>query len=70
MTAKNRSTSPAIPRKWASDTDLAEYFSVSRCTVWRWTKIGKLPPPEKLGENTTRWDFDAAVEQVLGKKTA
>ena len=47
-----------IPKKWASDQFLAEYFEVSRCTIWRWVKIGKLPPPEKLGPNTTRWDFE------------
>tara|TARA_R110000772_G_scaffold58539_4_gene132557 strand:+ start:32727 stop:32939 length:213 start_codon:yes stop_codon:yes gene_type:complete len=56
--------------KWASDLTLAEYFEVSRCTIWRWAKTGKLPPPVKLGENTTRWDFDAAVEKVLGKRSA
>lgn len=46
------------PRKWASDKTLADYFDVSRNTIWRWTKDGKLPKPEKIGENCTRWDFD------------
>ncbi len=51
-------------KKWASDKWLAEYYEVSRATIWRWVKIGKLPAPEKIGENCTRWDFEkiAAAE--------
>ena len=45
-------------QKWVSDKTLAEYYEVSRATIWRWVKIGKLPPPEKIGENCTRWDFE------------
>ena len=45
-------------RRWVSDKFLADYYEVSRCTVWRWVKTGKLPPPEKIGANTTRWDFE------------
>lgn len=45
-------------RKWVSDKTLAEYFEVSRATIWRWVKIGKLPAPEKIGDNCTRWDFE------------
>lgn len=59
---------PTLPSYWASDTDLAGYFRVSRATIWRWTKIGKLPQPQKLGENTTRWKFAEAVEAVTGEK--
>jgi predicted DNA-binding transcriptional regulator AlpA len=58
------------PTRWVSDTTLAEYFDVSRCTIWRWAKTGRLPEPQKLGENTTRWDFDAAVASILGKRSA
>jgi len=47
-----------IPRKLVSDKTLAEYYEVSRCTIWRWVKIGKLPPPQKIGANCTRWDFE------------
>ena len=45
-------------RKWVSDRTRAEHYEVSRVTIWRWEKIGKLPAPQKIGENTTRWDFD------------
>jgi len=57
-------------RKWVSDKFLADYFGVSRCTIWRWTKSGKLPPPERLGEKTSRWDFDQAATAPLEKKSA
>lgn len=50
-------------RKWVSDTFLSDYYEVSRATIWRWTKIGKLPQPEKIGENCTRWDFDKIAAQ-------
>ena len=57
-------------RKWVSDKFLADYFGVSRCTIWRWVKIGKLPPPQKLGENTSRWDFDQAAVSPLENMSA
>lgn len=45
--------------KWVSDSFLADYFQVHRTTIWRWSKTGRLPAPVEIGENTTRWDFDA-----------
>lgn len=43
------------PTTWASDTQLAQYFAVSRATIWRWAKEGRLPQPKKLAPGTTRW---------------
>lgn len=40
---------------YLTDSDLAERWTVSRDTVWRWSKIGKTPSPIKLGDNCTRW---------------
>lgn len=40
---------------WSSDQILARYFDVSRQRIWIWSKEGKLPPPHKHGEATTRW---------------
>jgi predicted DNA-binding transcriptional regulator AlpA len=51
-------TAQRKPVKWVTDRYLSEYYSVSRVSIWRWVKIGKLPAPQKIGENTTRWDFD------------
>ena len=47
----------AITRRWVSDKTLSEYYEVSRCTIWRWVKLGKLPPPKNIGHRCTRWDF-------------
>lgn len=56
---KQESKRKPLVRRWVSDQYLADYYGVSRCTIWRWCKpeIGRLPPPEKIGENCTRWDF-------------
>ena len=34
---------------------VAALHSVGPATVWRWVKSGRLPPPVKLGPNTTAW---------------
>lgn len=49
-------------RKWVSANYLAGYFEVTPKTIWDWAKKGKLPPPQKIGENTTRWDFEKIQE--------
>ena len=40
-----------------SDKDLSARYRVSRNTIWRWSKIGDMPKPVKLGPNCTRWEF-------------
>lgn len=57
------STSAPQTRRWVTDKFLADYYQVSRITIWAWAKNGKLPPPKKLAENTTRWDF-TAIQQA------
>lgn len=56
--AKRARHQPSI-RKWVTDSFLADYFDVDRTTIWRWAKKGLIPPPEKFGENTTRFNFEA-----------
>lgn len=46
------------PTKYFKDIDLADRYSVSRMTIWRWAKAGIIPSPEKIGPNTTRWNGD------------
>lgn len=53
-------------RRFVSDRFLANRYEVSRATIWRWAKIGKLPPPEQLGANTSRWDLERADYAILG----
>jgi len=40
---------------WLSDKDVAARYSIARVTVWSWVRKGILPPPKKLGPNTSRW---------------
>ena len=46
------------PSGWNSDAVLAKHYKVSRVTIWRWAKAGKLQQPVKIGSNTTRWYGD------------
>lgn len=47
-----------IEPAWLRDKDLAHRFCVSRITIWRWVKEGRLPAPRKLSPNTTRWSAE------------
>jgi len=50
---------------YLSPKDLAERYSVSRRTVWRWVSEGHLPKPEELPGNIRRWrlaDIEAIEE--------
>lgn len=42
-----------------TDTQLAGRFGVSRQTVWRWARAGRMPQPVKLSPGFTRWRSDA-----------
>lgn len=39
------------------DTEVAKRYGVSRSTIWRWVKDGKIPLPIKIGGGSTRWRF-------------
>lgn len=34
---------------------VAQRYSVSKDTIWRWRREGDFPRPVKLGDKTTRW---------------
>ena len=43
-------------KRWLSDLDVAEWFGVSRPTVWRWCdRVTGFPQPRKVSPGTTRW---------------
>ncbi|HCE38790.1 MAG: AlpA family transcriptional regulator [Alcanivorax sp.] len=50
-----------------SDTGVGRRYSVSRATVWRWTREGNLPRPVRLGPATTRWRLADLEEWETGK---
>lgn len=56
-------------KEYVQDTFLAAYYSVSRATIWRWVKQGRIPEPVKFSPGTTRWHFPSVVNQ-LEKKAA
>ena len=41
---------------WLSDLDVAARYGVSRITIWRWARTGRIPQPLKIGPNTSRWN--------------
>lgn len=45
-------------QKWLNDREVAQRYSVSRITVWRWAREGRIPKPHKISTNTTRWHID------------
>jgi prophage regulatory protein len=49
------------------DKDIAEALGVSRNTVWRWTREGRLAPPVKLGPGCSRWRESAVKELTRGQ---
>lgn len=49
-------------RPFLTDLDLAQRYSISRATVWRWTSSGRLPRPVRLGEATTRWVLEDLLQ--------
>lgn len=48
--------------------DVAKMFGISVPTVWKWTRLGKLPSPKKLSHRVTVWkksDLLPALTQLL-----
>lgn len=43
-------------------SQLAKHHGVTRVTVWRWVRSGKLPKPQGRGIRARWWDFDAVRE--------
>jgi predicted DNA-binding transcriptional regulator AlpA len=60
-----RSTAPENPtrRAWLTDRDLAIRYGISRVTVWRWARTGRIPQPHRLGPNTSRWSAAEIAER-------
>ena len=54
---------------YASVADLAAHLSVSKDTIWRWTRNGDFPAPVKLSPQMTRWRW-ADVQAWEQSRTA
>jgi prophage regulatory protein len=57
------------PQRYFSDSDLAQTLGVSRNTIWRWAREGRLSPPIKIGPNCTRWP-ESAIEALVRRHAA
>lgn len=63
------SLNTALPNQYVKDLDLAALLSVSRGTVWRWSRNGQLPKPIQLGPATKRWRLDEVLSYIDGNAT-
>ena len=52
-----------------TDREVGKALGVSRATVWRWAKDGRIPQPRKIGENATRWDVLEVAELARNAPT-
>lgn len=52
---------------YCRDIDLAERYGVARNSIWRWARLGQLPPPVQLTPGCSRWNL-ADVEAWEAKR--
>lgn len=43
---------------------VAAICGVSKVTIWRWTKSGRLPAPRRLSEGVTAWNVGELRQHV------
>lgn len=55
--------------KYVSDTYLADYYEVSRSSIWRWSAKGILPQPVQLSPGCTRWRLDEIEARDAERET-
>lgn len=44
--------------KFLAVTQMAERYSVSTDSIWRWTRAGRLPAPVKINPQVVRWRLE------------
>lgn len=55
-----------MQQTYIRDTDLADRYSVSRTTIWRWARDGVLPKPLKISSACTRWRLEDIERRDAG----
>lgn len=61
-TAENLGSCERCQQQYLSDHEVAERFSTSRATVWRWVQRNpSFPRPVKISAGTTRWRLSDLV---------
>lgn len=54
--------------KLATSKSYQGYLPISKPTVWRWVKEGRLPKPISLGPKVTAWDLDEVDRFIEAQK--
>lgn len=57
-------------QRYVSDVQIAERYSVSRSTVWRWVSRGILPRPQQISPGCTRWRLDEIERRDAEREVA
>lgn len=42
-------------KEFLTDYEAANYFGISKATIWKYAKDPKFPQPVKIGPGATRW---------------
>lgn len=50
--------------EYLSTNGLCDYLSISKATMWRYLKSGKLPQPKRLSDKILLWE-KKLVDQML-----
>lgn len=57
-----------IDRNFIRVSDLATYLNISKVTVWRWRKEGRLPPASAISTRIVGWKRET-IERWLEEQT-
>ena len=50
--------------EWLNTKQLCAYLHISKATMWRYLKAGKLPQPKRLSDKILLWE-KKLVDQML-----
>jgi predicted DNA-binding transcriptional regulator AlpA len=54
--AGRKSSALVDAARYLNVRDLMARYRIARSTVWDWVQKGRLPKPQKVGPNSSRWD--------------
>jgi excisionase family DNA binding protein len=55
-TINTTTTETAVTADTLTESDLSELLGVTRCTLWRWRRLGKGPSATMIGGRQWRYD--------------
>lgn len=47
--------------RYLTDLCICKRYKISRSTLWRWKKDGRIPPPIKIGPKAVRWKLSVLL---------